>query len=445
MENGFVLEYHNHTTLQPIGLFSLFILIFIILICKKEKLPLAFFILACFIPPAQRIVVSGMDFNFLRILVLAGILRIILKNEFKQFHFTTLDKIIVFWAIIQLFIYPIKHGGVSGILNRIGMLIESVGLYFIFRIVINDKDDIIRIIHYMLILTIPVTIFFIFEKSTGRNIFNIFGGVPEYTMIREGSLRVQGAFAHPILAGCFWGALFPYFLIGLNNTKIPKPLCYLGIFNTLIMIILSSSSTPFLSLFFGLIGWFYYKFRNKLKELRIAIVLTIVGLNIVMKAPVYHLISRIDISGGSTGWHRYHLIDQALKNSREWILFGVSNIDHWNVFANDVTNQYIVEAISTGIIGLIVFIAIIVISFSFIGKLWRIELTEKKYNHQFSWMIGISLLMHIINFIAVSYFGQIWILWYMQLAISASLLDNYKTVAYKNQLSRTSFSNESNT
>ena len=35
------------------------------------------------------------------------------------------------------------------------------------------------------------------------------GGVPEITVVREGRLRCQGAFAHPILAGCFWAEQLP--------------------------------------------------------------------------------------------------------------------------------------------------------------------------------------------------------------------------------------------
>jgi hypothetical protein len=44
----------------------------------------------------------------------------------------------------------------------------------------------------------------------------------------------------------------------------------------------------------------------------------------VMQAPVWHLISRIDLIGGSTGWHRYIIFDAFLDSLRRlvphWLL-----------------------------------------------------------------------------------------------------------------------------
>ena len=45
-----------------------------------------------------------------------------------------------------------------------------------------------------------------------------------------------------------------------------------------------------------------------------------------MKAPVWALIQRIDIVGGSSGWHRYELIDQCIKHFSDWWLMGVKVI-----------------------------------------------------------------------------------------------------------------------
>ena len=41
------------------------------------------------------------------------------------------------------------------------------------------------------------------EKFSGRNAFAIFGGVPDVAVVRDGVIRCQGPFAHPILAGTF--------------------------------------------------------------------------------------------------------------------------------------------------------------------------------------------------------------------------------------------------
>jgi hypothetical protein len=38
-----------------------------------------------------------------------------------------------------------------------------------------------------------------------------------------------------------------------------------------------------------------------------------------------------------------------------------------------------------------------------------------------SWAVGVSLFVHCMNFLAVSYFGQIMMMWYFALAIAISL------------------------
>ena len=45
-----------------------------------------------------------------------------------------------------------------------------------------------------------------------------------------------------------------------------------------------------------------------------ASVLTFIFLHMVMKTPVWHLISRIDIAGGSSSYHRYELVDQCIRH-----------------------------------------------------------------------------------------------------------------------------------
>ena len=45
-------------------------------------------------------------------------------------------------------------------------------------------------------------------------------------------------------------------------------------------------------------------------------------MHVLMKQPVWHLLSRVDVAGGSTGWHRYHLVDKFIENWREWWLLG---------------------------------------------------------------------------------------------------------------------------
>jgi hypothetical protein len=99
----------------------------------------------------------------------------------------------------------------------------------------------------------------------------------------------------------------------------------------------------------------------------------------------------------------------------------------WGVFAGDVTNQYVLEGVRGGLLTLCLFIAIIVIAFRDVGELWRLQ-TKNPYRLAISWVLGVSLFVHCMNFIGVSYFGQIWILWYLLLAIIGSLSVHAKSL-----------------
>ena len=50
------------------------------------------------------------------------------------------------------------------------------------------------------------------EQMTGRNILGVFGGVPQYSAIREGYIRSQGPFSVYLTAGAFGATVLPLML-----------------------------------------------------------------------------------------------------------------------------------------------------------------------------------------------------------------------------------------
>src|SRR5690606_19955616 len=126
--------------------------------------------------------------------------------------------------------------------------------------------------------------------------------------------------------------------------------CIFGIiFNT-------ASSTPVMSIIFTVIGLSFFYFRRYMSYFRWGLVALVISLHLVMNAPVWHLIARMNIVGGSTGWHRYHLMDKAISNFWEWWLVGIQSTAHWGWGLFDVTNQYVLEGVRGGILGLILYV-----------------------------------------------------------------------------------------
>ena len=148
-------------------------------------------------------------------------------------------------------------------INRLGFMFTSLGIYFIFRILINSFSDIDRLIKTLIIMSIPVMLAMILEQINGRNMFSIFGGVPEFTFVRDGRLRSQGAFSHPILAGSYGAALVPlsYCIWVMGNKKYAISGFVVGT----IMVITSASSGPLLSFLAGILGLLMWHFRNYMR------------------------------------------------------------------------------------------------------------------------------------------------------------------------------------
>jgi hypothetical protein len=171
--------------------------------------------------------------------------------------------------------------------------------------------------------------------------------------------------------------------------------------------------------------------RCRMRVIRWSISIAMLILAMVMKAPVWYLPARISDLMGGTGWHRSYLIDQAIGHFNEWCLFGSAVTAHWapggrQVLAvdprnMDITNNYIAEGLSGGIVKLGLFVAMIVLSFKFVGRWTKSPDADLYSRKMFVWSMGICLLGHSLSFLSVAYFDQIVVMWYWLLA-SMSML-----------------------
>jgi hypothetical protein len=279
------------------------------------------------------------------------------------------------------------------------------------------------------IIVIPLGVVFLIEHVTGRNMFYIFGGVPEFTLIRDGKLRCQGAFRHPILAGTFAATCIPLF-IGLWRYSIQKRTqIAVGIVAALTIVYTSASSGPLLASLISIIGLLCWNFRANMRAIRWSALLLLILLHLTMKAPVWYLIARMsEVIGMGTGWHRSALIDAAIKHIDEWWLFGTTYTAHWMPTGlasdpnnTDITNQFIAEGVKGGLISMCLFIWLLVACFSAIGTAVHDKTRFSTPEHFFIWAMGCALLGHVASFFSVPYFDQIVIFWYLLIASIAVL------------------------
>jgi hypothetical protein len=425
---GSDVEWANQTLINPLGLVAALVLGVLMLVLPRRAAVMPLVLMACFISPEQRLTILGVDLNLLRVLVLFGWARLILRREFDGFRWKAIDIVLIAWAIAGTVAYTVQQGTTAALVNRLGNAYDALGMYFLFRCLIRTWDDIARTVLGFAIVSVPVALAFIVENQTGRNLFAALGGVAETTLVREGRIRCQGAFSHPILAGCFWASTMPLIACLWWNERRQRVWVLAGLAGAATVVLCCASSTPVVSVAVGVMAACLYPWRRYLRVVRWTVLVGVLCLHLLMRAPVWHLLSRVSAVGGSTGWHRYHLLDQAIQRVGEWWLWGAATTAHWGVGLRDVTNQYVLEGVRGGLLTLVLFVALIALAFGGIGqRLLRVEHAPPQ--RALVWGLGVTLFMHAMNFLAVSYFGQIIMLWYLVLAMAGALTPYRATLA----------------
>lgn len=414
------MAYKDITNVHPISIILIVVLGFLTLTVPRHWALLPLIMVACFVSAAQKITVMGMDFNLLRIMILFGTARLIIHQEYLDFKWCSLDKVLVAWVISSAVVYAVRFNTFSAVVNRLGVVYDAFGMYFLFRCLIRSWLDVDRIVLGCIWISIPVAMFFFIENRTGRNMFSVFGGVKAITAVRDGRLRCMGAYSHPIIAGCFWVALLPLSFAYYWRTKKDRIWATMGTLASLSIIAFCASSTPVMGVMAAFVGGSGFFLRPYLSHIRWGIVLSLVALHVVMEAPVWHLISRVSAVGGSTGYFRFKLIDSAITHFSEWALFGTHSTAHWFWGAQDLCNQYVYEGVQGGILSLGLFICLISVAFHQIGRLHRF-LGSHRYRAILTWSLGVSLFVQCCCFVGISYYGQIWVVWYLILAMIGSL------------------------
>lgn len=409
----------NETVINPVGLTFVFLMAIFFFCLPRRYAIIPLIATVCFITHRQRFVIGGLDFSMLRIMIAVGFARVIARYEHQEFKLNQIDKVVICWVIVTVISGTLLWKTGSAFVNRMGTSYDIVGLYFLIRILVRDLEDYAIVIKAMIIFSIPIAVNMFLEQISGRNFFSFLGGVSEYNEVREGRVRSQAAFSHPILAGTFGAYLLPQ-VIGLWFFRKKTILTIVGIIAATIIVATSSSSGPAITYLAALGAFSLWRVRTKTRLFFWLVITGLTSLHIVMKAPVWHLIGRISAVAGSTGFHRVRLISAAVDNFRHWCLVGIKDTAHWGWGLQDTTNMYIAQGISGGILLLILFVTIIMLCFKTIGR--AVKLPDKyKPKQLFLWGIGGALFVHAVSFMNVSYFGQFKFFMYLSFAFISTL------------------------
>jgi hypothetical protein len=388
-------------------------------------------IMTCLMPMGQQLVVFGLHLPLFRLLLLVGVLRVFAKGEAARLKWTTADRLFVWWVAVTVVFGTLSKPSIELFVNRSGDAYNAAACYFFVRCVVLDFEDIVIGVQTLAFVSVPLAALMLVEKTTGHNLLSVFGGVPEITFVRDGHLRSQGAFRHPILAGTFGATEVPLFAALWFYQSKYRPLAVVGAISALVIAITATSSGALMALGGSIGGLALWKRRKHLGAMARVAIVVILGLSLMMNAPIWYLMARASDVFGGGGWHRAYLLDQAFSHLNEWCLFGTTYTAHWGPAGEtiaadpnmmDITNHYVMEGVKGGLLKLGLFVAIIVICFKRLGRVLRAEPPgSNSPSAFFVWTLGVSLSSHCISFLSITYFDQLIIIWFWLLAVISSL------------------------
>jgi hypothetical protein len=361
-----------------------------------------------------------------KLLILTGLLRARSLRLPSWSWQNPLDKLMFVWALWALVSSFAHHAeDHNPVTLRLSLIFDVVGSYIYARSYIPDVQALLRLAKSMVILLLPLVLLLSFEKLTTFNAYGLLGAPIPEAWIREGRVRAAGPFGISILAGTAGATSLPL-LVPLYRLHARSAI--LGLVGCLIIVVASGSSGPVISLFASLFALGLWKWRGHLRQIKIAFLLCLAALALVMKAPIWFLIARIDIVGGSTSYHRAELINQAVIHLNEWWLVGTDYTRHWMPYGIDwskshvdITNHYIKMGVLGGLLLMGLLIATILKAFTILGHRMRFLRKSRDPSEFVLWCLGSSLFSHACTFNSVTYFDQSFIFFSLVIGAIGSL------------------------
>jgi hypothetical protein len=400
--------------MTPIGLAAMVIASILMLSVPRKWAIVPFLLFTFSVPLGEQFNIAGLHLFALRIVILCGCVRFLSKPNALTGGFTGIDRIFLAWALCRMTAFILLYHVGGAVVNQLGFLWDYLGGYFLVRCLIRNADDIRLVAKVFVLIAVVMAGCMIYEHCKLTNVFGLLMGGKIVPDIRNGNVRCRGVFQQEIIASTFGGTLVPLFVCLWWAWK-ERLAAVVGLVASVIITIMASSSTGIGAAGVAIVALCLWPLRRYARQMRWGLVLAILGLAAVMKAPVWFLLARVDFVGGSTGWDRANLIDQCVRHFASWFLVGTADNDKWGFFTWDLCNQFVAEAVQGGLITLILYFTLIKRSFAKIGVARK--KARNRTHELLLWTVGCILCGHLAGFFGISYFDQMKDWWFVTLAM----------------------------
>ena len=404
----------NETVLHPAVLVLVILSLVLFFVLPRRYVIVPIMVSMFLIPAGQQVYVAGVHLFAQRILILVGFIRArFMKGpNQKQVYaggWNPIDTAFTYYVVISAAATMAQYPDAGALVNQIGFLWDYLLGYLLLRSLIQNEEDSFLVIKCFAGLMVILGAAMIYEQMKMVNLFGMLGGVNLVPEVREGKIRSQAVFQHSLTAGTFAATAIPLFFLLWKNGK-AKLLSIVGIVGATVMTVTTQTSTSLLTYAAGILAVFAWPLRKKMKKVRTAIVVALISLHLVMKAPVWFLIARIDLTGSSSSYHRAELIDQFINHFSSWWLIGTNEAYKWGLDMWDAQNMYVSVGEAGGLAALVFYILVISRSFARIGEARK--RAKNKQQQWFLWFLGAALFANVVAFFGVNYFDQSRMAWF---------------------------------
>lgn len=374
------------------------------------------------VPLDQVIVLGGVHFTIMRIAIVVALARWFRPSGGgpgnPPLKFNSIDALFAAFALTHMFAFSLQYMTGGAVVEAVGTMLDQLGGYLVFRALVRTREDILQLVRVFGVITIALAAFMLNEQITHVNLFMLSAADHGRVAVREGKFRSQGPFEVYLTAGNFGATLLPLFAWWWTKAR-SRVLVGASIAAGIIVLVTSNSSTPDLSGLAAIGALCLWPLREKMYMFRRGIVAGLVGLQLVMKAPVWAIIGRVDLTGSSSSYHRYMLVDNFIRHFSDWWLIGYKSYNTWGWDMWDLSNQYVAFGLTGGLLTLILFIVILTRCFSRVG-IERKKAERTRGDAWFYWCLGATLFSHVVAFFGMSYFDQVQCEFYALVAVIAA-------------------------
>jgi hypothetical protein len=315
--------------------------------------------------------------------------------------------------------------------GRGGFLMDTWCAYLAARFIVTDRTKLISIIKCVCIAMVPLAILGVIESATGwqpfaplRRYSPWFAGGGFVSEGRFGFARAVGPFSHAILFGGGFAMFLPLIYYLRHEKKDWRTFAYIISGIVLLGALSSMSSGPWMMVIVVIFCLIMERHKHLVKPLFILLIISCIAIAIASNRPFYHVVASWANPLGGAGWHRARLIDVAIDTFDEWWLIGYGDKDPgwgplFGMAHSDITNEFILNGVRYGILGVIALCAVLVKAFQGLISTYRKQ--QHPVTKSLCWAFGSLLFSVTVAWMSVNFFGQLSTLVYCSLGMIGSL------------------------